>query len=185
VDEISAYNYHLEVLDGWYKKEIVVDQELYENNTPGAIAGEGSVMLLVNAKKPQALARVMGISTLHSTEGQVIQKHLQAFLQQFREVTIDLLLSGENGDNRLEGYYRQVEQVLDDDIAIARFKHLCGEYPTASAFGLWLACRAIGGLHLPRHMLKKNKTPTAYHHILMYNCHKGIQHSFMLVAAPE
>jgi hypothetical protein len=67
-------------------------------------------------------------------------------------------------------------------LTIARFKHVCGEYPTASAFALWLACQLVNGLPLPKHMLKYATLNTAFRRILIYNNHKGYQHSFMLVS---
>lgn len=185
VDEISSYNYKLECLDGWYKKEDISSGGFYSSNTTGTVAGEGAVMLLVNNDKYNAVAKVVNISTLHTIVAMKMQQHLQQFLEQHINTNIDLLLSGENGDSRLLAYYANAENLLKNDIAVARFKHMCGEYPTSSAFALWLACKLISGVPLPAHMLKKGDSKTTYSNILIYNCHKGVQHSFMLVSKTE
>jgi len=185
VDEISGYNYKLDYLDGWYKKEEVDALGLYDTDSPGTIAGEGAVAMLVNNTKNGAIAKVVGLTTLHSTDVYALQQHLQNFLKQHEGLTIDLLLSGENGDNRSLYFYTGVEGMIQGNIPIARFKHMCGEYPTASSFALWLACKLIEGAALPAHMLKKGQPKTAYNNVLIYNCHKNLQHSFILVSLAE
>jgi len=183
VDEISTYNYKLDYLDGWYKTEAVSTGNLYTLNTPGSIAGEGAVMFLANNNSDGAEAYVKDVHILHTKNIDAIKTALQNFLEK-NNITakeIDLFISGENGDINLLSYYEAVESLLDKNTDIARYKHACGEYPTASSFALWLACKVLNGLSLPGHMVKKNGITSGYKNILIYNCHKGLQHSFMLV----
>ena len=44
VDEISTYNYNIEYLAGWYKKEAVSVTNLYTSASNGSLAGEGAEM---------------------------------------------------------------------------------------------------------------------------------------------
>ena len=74
------------------------------------------------------------------------------------------------------------EQIIHEDVAIARFKHMSGEFPTASAFAFWLACHFIQNPHVPLHMIKKSSLQKEIKKILVYNNFKGAQHSFMLVS---
>jgi 3-oxoacyl-[acyl-carrier-protein] synthase II len=94
---------------------------------------------------------------------------------------IDLLISGENGDNRILKFYTACEEMMDRDTAIIRYKHLSGDMPTASAFALWLACHILKPHKLPLHMIKRTAAASAITNILLYNNYKGLQHSFMLV----
>ncbi len=165
VDEIATYHYNLEYLKGSYKKEPVSGQRLYEVDSPGSIAGEGAAMFLVSNEKAGALARLQGIVTLHSEEEADVTRRLQEFLGGLGGDTgggtsdaglkIDLFLTGENGDNRSRHFYEACESLVDKEVTIARFKHMSGEYPTASAFALWIACQLIGGQPLPEHMIKR------------------------------
>jgi hypothetical protein len=165
VDELSGYNYQIELADGWYKKEWVPGGNLYESDTPGSIAGEGAAMFLVNGSPAGAIARVKGIMTLHSSDEHTVMARLHRFLK--RQLpdggSPDLLLSGENGDRRTLKWYTSCEAMMDTATTLARFKHLCGEYATASAFALWLACQL------------------EFRCVLIYNNHKFSQHSFMLI----
>jgi hypothetical protein len=183
VDDISPYNYTLNLLAGWFKIELFALEDLYEPATPGSIAGEGAAMFLVNGNPISAIAELQAVDTLHSDDMTMIRERLKYFLANHLPPgeKIDLLISGENGDSRLLKYYETCEKVLDDETAVVRFKHMCGEYPTASAMALWLACYILQKNPIPQHLIKKNAPGTEFKNILIYNNHKGIQHSFILV----
>jgi 3-oxoacyl-(acyl-carrier-protein) synthase len=62
---------------------------------------------------------------------------------------------------------------------VARFKHITGEFATASAIALWLACYILRKQQIPEHMWKANPA-SSFKKAVIYNNHKGIQHSFLL-----
>ena len=191
-DEIGTHNYNIDRLQGWFKTEPVSSRDLYMVDSSGSLAGEGAAMFLVNNQKENALARLEGLATLHTKERAVVEERLCSFLDQHLPSgeKIDLLLSGENGDNRFLHFFSSIEKCLDARSgrardaapAIARFKHMSGEYPTASAFALWLACQLLGRHSLPPHMIKIPPTKAEFKRVLVCNSHKGLQHSFMLVS---
>jgi 3-oxoacyl-[acyl-carrier-protein] synthase II len=76
-------------------------------------------------------------------------------------------------------WYKLCESMMDATTTVARFKHLCGEYPTASAFGLWLACNLP--VVLPGHLVKTQPEKKKFQKILIYNNYKSDQHSFILL----
>ena len=184
VDETSAYNYNIDRLSGWYKKEIVTCEQFYQTNSTGSISGESAVAFLVSGEKVNATAQLSATHSLHTEDVILIEEQLQQFLKKYLPAgeKIDLLLSGENGDNRLLKYYTAVENILDDKITIARFKHMAGEYATASAFAVWLSCQILQTQYIPLHMLKKSTSQSNIKNILIYNNYKGSQHSFILIA---
>lgn len=184
VDEISAYHYNIEKLAGAYKEEAISNKKLYEVDSPGCMPGEGSAMFIVNNKEDSAIAKLIAIDTIHSTDADLVKEQLNKFLKNNVEagMEIDLLLSGENGDNRTLPYYTACETLLADDTTIARYKHLVGDYATASAMGLWYACRILQSQQVPQHMLKKGSAKKGFKNILLYNNFKGLQHSFVLVS---
>ena len=184
VDEISAYHFNIEKLAGAYKEEEISNKLLYETDSPGSVVGEGAAMFVVNAKQQSAIAKVTAINTLHSTDVDMVKQQLKIFLQNNLKADekIDLFLSGENGDNRTLPYYTASETLLAGDTTIARYKHLTGDYDTASAMGLWYACRILQLQQVPQHMLKKDPEKKYFKNILLYNNFKGLQHSFVLVS---
>jgi hypothetical protein len=187
VDEISAYNYNIDRLSGWYKKEVVTCEQFYQTNSTGSISGESAVAFLVNGNKTNATAQLLAVGTLHTEDDRLIEKQLDCFLEKNLPVgeKIDLLISGENGDNRLLKYYTAVENILGDNMTVARFKHMAGEYATASAFAVWFACQILQTQYIPPHILKKEFAKSDIKNILLYNNYKGTQHSFILLTKTE
>ena len=183
VDEISPFHYNIETLAGSYKKEDISNKNLYESKTEGCIVGEGAAMFMVNSLADDAIAKVTAISTLHSTDKELVKKQLDLFLQKnlAASAAIDLFLSGENGDNRTLPFYTTCETLLDADTNIVRYKHMTGDYATASALGLWYACEFLQNQQVPVQMFKKKIAKTVYRTILLYNNFKGLQHSFILI----
>lgn len=184
VDEISGFNYNIEDLAGAFKKEDISIKNLYESRSPGCIAGEGAAVFVVNKFKEAATARIVAVGTLHSKDAVLVKQQLEIFLKKnlTEGTAIDLFLSGENGDVRTLPFYETCEFLLADEIPVARFKHISGEYPTASAMGLWYACEILKAQHVPPHMFKTEPVKKNYRNILLYNNFKGNQHSFMLVS---
>ena len=178
VDEISSYNFNIDFLDGWYKKEIVENKDLYRVDSPASLAGEGAAMFLVNNKAAGSAACIEAIKTFHSKDGLLIKKELENFVaENFRQGQgPDLLLTGENGDNRLTNYYTACESLLPG-VPVLRYKHMCGEYPTSTSFAYWLTCSLLNNTNIPAHMTNVKNTRILPRKILLYNNYKGYQHS--------
>ncbi|MEI9944607.1 MAG: beta-ketoacyl synthase chain length factor [Chitinophagaceae bacterium] len=184
VDDISIYNYYFEDKSGWYRKTPVSGKALYETDSPGSIAGEAAIMFWANANENNAVAKVLAVDTLHSEDESIVKQKLEDFIKKYLPATekIDLLLTGENGDNRLLKYYLSCESVMGQGMTVARFKHMSGEYPTASAMGFWVCCHILQKQHIPGHMIKSAVDKKEFKNVLIYNTYKGIQHSFILVS---
>jgi hypothetical protein len=156
LDELSPSNYVLDEMEGWYP--------------PGTIAGEGAAAFLVSGQAQNALAAVRAVATLHSSDVEMVKEQLRNFLTAHLPAGegITCLASGENGDPRLNDYYKACMNLVGSETTVVRFKNFCGEYPTASAFALWLACQQL-----------QEKDGDANY--LIYNTYKGRQHSFILL----
>lgn len=177
VDEISVRNYRMEAMAGWYKKEPVSNSELYNTDSPGALPGEGAAMFVVNNNADGSIARLSKLQMLHTTSVSAVRESLRRFLS---DSNVDLLLSGESGDNRFSGFYSDVEDYFDSRVGVACFKHMTGEFQTVSALALWLGCHFLNVQHIPNHAIKR-KAETDIQRILIYNNYHGAQHSFMLL----
>lgn len=169
IDELSGYHHRIEAADGWYKTRLQPGLSLYDYDSPGSIAGEGAALFLVSGEPANALAEVRGIETFHGNDASVVATRLREFLQRhLAGGQPGLFVSGENGDNRALPFYQACQAVLDPAVPLIRYKHLCGEYPSASAFAVWLALQLVPNETLPAS-------------ILFYNNHKLSQHSFILL----
>ncbi len=183
VEEISTYNYNIDFLAGTYKQELISNFELYQSETSGSIAGEGVAMFVLDAKQEGAVASLDAIKLLPIDDAMVLEEQLKRFVKEHLAAgeTIDVLLTAENGDVRLSHFFNAVESTLPE-ITVARYKHLTGDFPTVSALSLYIACQFLKNQIIPEHMLKFSSANKSMNKILIYNNHKGKQHSFMLVS---
>ena len=183
MDEISSYHYNIERLEGLYKDEEVGIKDFYTTATKGTVAGEGAAMFIVNGEAAGAKAQLKDIHIFHSTDAHLVTTQLQDFIRRNNIATNELLvLTGENGDNRTQHFYSEIESGFSANTTIARYKHLCGEHPTTPSFACWIATEILQQQLLPDHMLKQ-KGNALIKQALIYNHYKGEQHSFMLLEA--
>lgn len=182
VDEISSSNYHINVLSGWYDPSIK-NTELYEGDKPATIAGEGAAMFLVNNHPEHAIAKLSAIEMLHTTDLAIVTKRFKKILEDIGS-NDTVFISGENGDMRYNAFYNACKNLLNDDTITIRFKHACGEYPTATSFAVWLACYLMAHHSLPSHFIKGNRSVSSeVKNIIIYNHYHGQQHSFIRLTA--
>jgi len=179
VDEVSNYNYNLERLGNWYKKEQVTGSDLYQIKSNGSIAGEGATMFVVNNDKAGSLFGVKAIHMLHTNDTAELKSQLELFIR--KNGNPDALLSGENGDVRLQPFYDACESLLEPGALKLHFKHFTGEHPTSNALGLWLAGKFLETGKIPAHFLKTSSSEKSVNSILIYNSGKGEQHSFIYI----
>jgi hypothetical protein len=66
---------------------------------------------------------------------------------------------------------------------VAEFKHLSGEYDTASSFALWLAAEVIHKQQVPFWIRANEYKSGKLKNILIYNHLRGVNHSFYLLSA--
>lgn len=183
-DEISAYNYNIDRLAGWFRDEPILNTELFESSIKGTIAGEGAFMVWMNNSQEDASAELISVKTIHSNDPNIVKKTLEKFLLEnfMSGEWPELLLTGENGDERLSPYYNIVESFMDRSVTVARFKHFCGEYCTASSFACWLSMQIFDAGEIPDLLIKKRGDTKPVRRILIYNNYRGAQHSFILMS---
>lgn len=169
---------------GLYKRWPVSNLALLATDTNGTIGGEGAVFFLVTDKpSDDNLAELVALKTLYKPEN--IEESIAAFLieNSLKIQDIDLIITGKNGDTRNDRVYRQLDESLFKDSPAANFKHLCGEYPTASAFGLWLAANIVKKGMVPSIVVERDTDNQPPKKVLIYNHYQNKYHSLMLVSA--
>lgn len=182
VDEITNVSHSILSRFGLYKKNTVSGADILNSNSKGTIAGEGAAFfLLTNQSSENDYAELNAVHTFYKPSGLAeIKRNILSFLdkQSFNIDDIDLVISGRNGDARNDSIYSELDHSLFSNKAIVNFKHLCGEYPTASSFALWLAANSLKKGLVPGAAV--NKRPET---ILIYNHYQNIHHSLYLLSA--
>ncbi|MBL7719721.1 MAG: beta-ketoacyl synthase chain length factor [Flavipsychrobacter sp.] len=111
----------------------------------GSIAGEGAGFFIASAQPAPGALRIKGLQIFTTKDAALVSEKMNGFLaqQQLQQDDIDLLISGWNGDSRTKPVYDVLHQQFSASV-IAGFKHLSGEYATASSFGLAMAAHIAG-----------------------------------------
>jgi 3-oxoacyl-[acyl-carrier-protein] synthase II len=169
---------------GLYKRWPVSNLALLTTQSSGTMGGEGAVFFLVSDKaSPDNQAELTDIRTLYKPRN--IEQSITSFLEKnsLKIDDIDLIITGKNGDTRNDEVYDQLGVSLFENNALANYKHLCGEYPTSSAFALWLAANVIRRGVVPAIIVERNGKSAATKKVLIYNHYQNKYHSLMLISA--
>ena len=126
------------------------------------------------------------LHTFYKPEGIAeIEQQINSFLanQQISIKEIDLIITGKNGDAGSDELYESLSKSVFVDKETINYKHLCGEYPTAAAFAMWLAATIVKSGNVPAAIEYKGLSERKIKKVLVYNHYQGIHHSLSLLSA--
>jgi 3-oxoacyl-[acyl-carrier-protein] synthase II len=92
---------------------------------------------------------------------------------------VDIVISGLCGDESRDTLLKYCNENVYTEQSIIGFKHLCGEYMTASSFAVWLGAKMLKTQHIPESVVLRNtaRTPKT---IFIHNAYKT-SHSLILL----
>jgi 3-oxoacyl-[acyl-carrier-protein] synthase II len=186
-DELIDVSFSILTRLGLYKRKSINNLALLATQSKGTIGGEGSAFFLLSDKpSTNNMAELSGIRTFYKPENVAeIEQQITSFLgvNSLKINDIDLVVTGKNGDIKNDAVYHQLNNSLFAAKALANYKHLCGEYPTSSAFALWLAANIVKKECIPDVVIEGNIKALLPKKILIYNHYQNIYHSLMLISA--
>ena len=187
IDEITNTSHTILNRLGLYKQGAVSNLDIYKTNTKGTIAGEGAAFfLLANEPSPTDYAKLDGLHTFYKPGGiEEIEKQILSFLERhsISIKDVDLIITGKNGDTTTDKVYSQLTQTVFNKKDTINFKNLCGEYPTASAFAMWLGANIVKAGSVPAMVPFNGSKENRIKRILIYNHYLGMHHSLSLLSA--
>lgn len=187
IDEMTLNHLQITRRIGLWKTVPVNNLDLLQLHTPGALAGEGATFITLG-KNPQhnTYARLTGVETFFNLNNSFDPRlKLHAFLNHHSLTPnqVDLVLLGNNGDTNYDPIYDNFREKFFPGKAHAWYKHLCGEYHTATGFGLYLASNLLKNQTFPDVLKLNDIAPGKISNILIYNHFRNVNHAFMLVQA--
>jgi len=139
-DELTPGSYAITRRLGLWKEQPAGSLSLLTDTGKGTIPGEGQAFFLLSGKKGHKnMARLTSIRTLFAPESsEQVEDEILKFIAEagLSLSDIDLAILGLNGDRSTDFYYHHLMEDRLTHIPVAGFKHLCGEYDTASSFAL-------------------------------------------------
>ncbi|MGB4844889.1 MAG: beta-ketoacyl synthase chain length factor [Ferruginibacter sp.] len=187
IDEITNTSHSILNRLGLYKQEEISNLDIYKKKSKGTIAGEGATFFLVtNEPSVTDYAKLDGLHTFYKPDGIAeIENQIKSFLEDHNTDIneIDLIITGKNGDAGTDKIYESLSKSIFIDKDTINYKHLCGEYPTAAAFAMWLAAIIIKSGIVPETLDYKASSENKIKKVLVYNHYQGIHHSLSLLSA--
>jgi 3-oxoacyl-[acyl-carrier-protein] synthase II len=185
-DEMDGAQYKINSRIGYYRKENIKSIQLFENKIEGSLQGEGASFFSISGTpSSQTWCSVKDVKMIFCPEGkEALVQALKDFLSTntISIQDIDVLVNGVSGDMHND---KLIEEVVHDEfsqIPELRFKHLCGEYCTASSFGLWLAASVLKKQKIPA-IAKFNMIDLTFpiKKVLLINQYMGRNYSFIFM----
>jgi len=185
-DEVSPVQYSEYVRKEWYKKEKINNLELFESKTTGALQGEGvAFFVLSDTPSPRTWCLLKDMRMVYKPSGYgELARALQDFLKENGKVSgdIDVFVNGVSGDAARDLWNLSLGRDFLGQATEVRFKHLTGEYATASSFALWLGAMILKHRRIPdavrvrpAPVMNRAKTVLVCNHFLARN------YSFLLL----
>lgn len=171
-DEMTDYYYVVKDKIGYWKKEQIDSLELLQHNdTSGTIGGEGASFFVLSNERGNAKAAVVALKVLHKPSAAEMQQAIKELLEQngLAVNDIDVVLSGMNGDAKQKELFEAATGMFGVDTSVCAYKHLCGDFDTASGFGLWLANYIISERNIPSVAIQRDGAHGAIDKLLVVN----------------
>ena len=185
IDEMNEYTAMLFKLAGLIKQDNESSYQVLNATTKGAVYGEGATFFVIEDKKtPSSYAEIVAIEIINTIEISNLEAKVNAFLKSnsLQISDIDVVILGYNGDVETDVYYKDLAENSFKNTQQVYYKHLSGEFNTASAFGLWVGAKILKTQQIPE-ILKVNKYPNKeIKTILLYNQYRTKDHSFVLLS---
>jgi 3-oxoacyl-(acyl-carrier-protein) synthase len=184
VDEISDYTVDLYKLIAHVKNEETLSEGILNSKSKGAVFGEGAQFFVLDSQKNKNTYAVLkDVKTYNRLDQTDVTNKLIRFLDRndLKLNDIDVVILGINGDVDYDHYYSNLQDTIFKNTPQLYYKHLSGEYNTATAFGFWTACQIIKEQKIPKILKLNDRVNSAIKNILLYNQYRGEYHSFTLL----
>ncbi len=171
-DEMTEEYYFIRGKRHYWKKEAPNSLDLHTiPSSAGTIGGEGSAFFVLSNEPDGARSLVRDMEIVYAATPESIREVAAGMLRNagLQPSDVSLVLTGQNGDARQAPLYDDALALFDAATAVAGFKHLSGDYDTASGFGLWVADYLFREQAVPEKMMLRGTAPKKLRNILMIN----------------
>ncbi len=185
IDELSDRTSSLYKLAGFIKEDFAGPYSVLSSGSTGAVFSQGATFFVLEDRpKSSTYAEMKDVFIINRLSVEEVEDAAIQFLKanQLGGDDIDAVILGYDGDAEFDNYYRRLGENCFSNTPQAYYKHLSGEYNTASAFGLWVGVNLIREQNIPDILQVNQLQRAGYRNILLYNQYRGIDHSFILIS---
>lgn len=156
--------------------------DLISNQTEGHVCGEGATFFVLESeKKENTYCEVADLTFLNRLSDEGPKVFVKNFLEKnnLEAKDIDAVIFGNNGDINFDHLYYPVQELFSTANQWM-YKHLFGEFMTASAIAVWIACQAFRSQNVPETLIQ-HEAKRPFQNILIYNQYRNRDHSLILL----
>lgn len=182
-DEQTERTMELYKLNKTIKKEEDLPVDYLNSETHGVVWGEGaSFFVLGKEKAANCYAQLKDIQIVNALELGETQNFIEEFLTKnnLANTNIDAVILGFSGDVKSDIYYTKAMELFTGS-SLLYYKHLSGEFNTASGFSIFMACHILKNQEIPEMMMINDLKKGEIRNILLYNHLGGNDHSLVLL----
>ncbi|REC48320.1 beta-ketoacyl synthase N-terminal-like domain-containing protein [Chryseobacterium pennipullorum] len=182
-DEQTDRTMELYVLNHTIKQETDLPADYLNSSTSGVVWGEGASFFVVGKEKTQSTyAKLKNINISNRVLLGEVEVFIQNFLSQnnLSHNDIDAVILGFSGDAGSDAYYTKASKLFPASSQLY-YKHLSGEFNTASGFSIFMACHILRDQKIPEVMKINTVQKEEIRNVLLYNHLGGSDHSLVLL----
>lgn len=185
-DEITEDHFKILGKTGLWRAEPVNNMQLIKKPGLGTIAGQGSAFFVLSKQKTDSSYCILKDLKMYFEPYNLsdVILNIRQFVQKNKlDISdIDAVILGYNGDEDCDRVYNYITDHLLSENSILAFKHLSGEYQTASGFALWAGAKILKHQILPEEMIIAKKDNKEVRNLLIYNHYNLKHHSVYLLS---
>lgn len=184
IEELGKHTTALFQLIHHIKAEAPYTLDLLESKSQGTIFSDGAqFFVLSNQAQDSTYAQITDMETISCLKEEQLEQRVVSFLNKNKLSTkdIDVVVLGNNGDIEFDSYYQLLQNGLFQQTQQIYYKHLCGEYYTASAFGMWVGAHILKQQEIPEVLRLNELTTSSVKRVLLYNQYRGEGHGLILI----
>ncbi|MBN1926989.1 MAG: beta-ketoacyl synthase chain length factor [Prolixibacteraceae bacterium] len=147
-------------------------------------SSEGSTFFVLSNEKGASTVELTDVTIINRVRDLVdLQNQLSQFLSRsnLKFDDVDVVVSGMTGDAKGDGSYKEVNGWFSKS-NITKYKHLVGDYYTASAFGIFLANDLLANNRIPESVVATKVSRPSIKRVLVFNHSMDKDFSFVLLS---
>lgn len=183
-DETATARHAIGLREQHFKKKHINSLKLFKSETNGTLEGEGSAFFMLSAKPSSTTwCTLADLEMVFKPTQEELSDALNLFLKNNNLTTTDvnLWINGMSGDKELDQSLYYLDQDALNNIPSVKFKHLCGEYTTATTFAVWLGASILKKQYIPETLEVLPSRPETLNTILIVNHYMNRNYSFLLL----
>lgn len=184
VDEITSVSHEIQKRFGIFRNDIN-SLDLFRVNARGTLNGEGAAFFLLSGEQGRDdHVCIDAVKTIYNPTDKGLENEILSFLDSLslNSKDIDFVMLGSSGDKKWDANTELISSSYFAASSVGVFKHLCGQYPTASAFALWLSAKIMAENYMPDTIVVRDAN-RPLKRLLIFNSYFGKQHSMILLRA--